>query len=98
MSNIRVEKTLLTVQYVARKFYGSTGAVIEASGDTKEEAKENLKKACAKYRQKPLVVQKNFSGGDMTFNSPGYQAVNNGMSVQYVYNDDRQAPIYKANV
>ena len=97
MSNIRKEEGALVTKFVARKYYSSTGAVIEAEGNTVQEAKENLKKACQKYRQKPLRVKKDSNGSDMSMFSPGYQSFSNGMSVQHVYNPDRRAQIFEAN-
>jgi len=98
MSNIRKEQTALLVKFIARKFYSSTGAVIEASGDTKEEAKANLKKECQKYREKPLKQKKDANGYPMTFASPGYEFFNTGLSVQQRYNPDRRGIVYEANV
>jgi hypothetical protein len=96
--NIRKESSALGEYYIARKFYGSTGAVIEAKGDTKEEAKKNLKAACQKYKEKPLRPKKDSNGQDMTFFSPGYQSFRTGVSVQHMYNPDRRGNILEANV
>ena len=98
MSNIRKEESESFVKFIASKYYSSTGAVIEASGDTKEEAQQNLKKACQKYREKPLRPKKDENGSNVSIYSPGYELFSTGLSVQHVYNPDRRAPVLEANV
>jgi hypothetical protein len=90
--NVRKEVGLISTKYIARKYYSSTGAVIEASGDTAQEARTNLKKECVKYRMKPL---KEVKGKD--FASPGYESYRTGLSVQYLYNPDRRGKVFEAN-
>jgi len=94
---IRKEQDNLLTSYVASKYYSSTGAVIEARGDTPLAARENLKQECLKYRQKPLKPKKDADGNDVTIASPGYESVQNGLSVQRIYNPNRRAQVLEAN-
>ena len=96
--NIRKEESLLTTKFIARKYYSSTGAVIEASGDTAQEAKENLKKECFEYNKKPLRPKKDVNGSPMSVRSPGFEMFNTGLSVQMIFNPDRRAAVLEANV
>jgi hypothetical protein len=96
--NIQKVQSSDSVVFLAHKYYSSTGAFIEASGATKEEAKANLKEACFKYRQKPLKSKLDVNGKQESFTSPGYSTYyNEGTSVQHIYNPDRRGLIFEAN-
>jgi hypothetical protein len=70
--------------YEVSKFVVATGHLIEATGATREEARENLKKAVEEYRKNPGLV---VAG---TFASPGHEKEDANGSISIERNPDRQ--------